>query len=120
MDGVDDRLAIMNARKNVARRDPAADPVRLQRGAGGIGHSFIPGGVADENVMRHERELPFCLGLLLRVQHREDFSAPDSSTTVFEWTRFSPRRPSLQYGGASAGPLRHWRDIPAIMISSGM
>ena len=53
--GVDDGFAVMNAGKNVARRDPAANPVGLQHGTDGVRHRLVARGVTDEYIMRHGR-----------------------------------------------------------------
>ena len=53
LDRVDDRLAPLHPRADVSGRDPAADAVLLQPGAGGVGDDLVLRRIADEDVEIH-------------------------------------------------------------------
>src|SRR5215467_2395801 len=53
IDRVDDGLAPVRARPDVAWRDPAADTLGLQHGANGVGRVLVLGRIGDENVVPH-------------------------------------------------------------------
>jgi len=55
LDRVDDLLAILRARQNVSGGDPAADPRALESGEDGLRGGLVRGGVAQEDIVGHER-----------------------------------------------------------------
>src|SRR5205814_8488396 len=52
-DRLDERLTVWDARQAIPRRDPAADPLCLERGANGVGDRLVLGRIADEQVVGH-------------------------------------------------------------------
>jgi hypothetical protein len=58
-DGINDRFAVGNAGKDIARRNPAANAIGLKRTADSIGDRLILRGIADEDIVSHKRPLPF-------------------------------------------------------------
>ena len=54
---IDDGLAIVEARKDIAGRNPAADAARFESGADSVRHRLVLRGITDEDIVGHRGNL---------------------------------------------------------------
>jgi hypothetical protein len=86
VDCVDDRTGVTDARLNVARRDPAPQPVGFEKSADRVGGRLVLRRMADEYIVRHH---PATVALAARGGNSLPVSAPREASS----SGGCPRRP---------------------------